>query len=431
MPFVVFVVRVPSPVNLTNKVALITGGKRIGAVVARELAARGVDVALSYARSKTEAEEAAAACARPGGRRATFARRSVAARAAARAGAVGRRHVRPPRHPDQHGVGLRAEAVRRADRRRLGRRRSTSICAPRFSARTPPRRTCASRAAGASSTSATGSPKSGRPRYHGLSAVLRRQGRHHRADRSAGARARRRQHSRQRDRARTDRRAAGHDRRRSRSRRARRRRSGAGAARCEIAKAVLALLDSDFITGETHPRRRRPAREVSQARAVCVRSVRQTAYERRTAASSTRARRSVPCDRARSRSARSPRRSAPKSTPGTQPMRPFLIRYSTIRHDDGLAVAASRRRVDATPDRFAGTRRTRRPAACPRRRRRPSSLDARVEQIAPRAQLGAERLDAVLRTFERADAAELHDRRDVARRVEQDLLRAVADHRRP
>jgi NAD(P)-dependent dehydrogenase (short-subunit alcohol dehydrogenase family) len=47
-------------VLLTAKAALITGGKRIGLVVARELAARGVDVALSYARSKAEAEEAAA-----------------------------------------------------------------------------------------------------------------------------------------------------------------------------------------------------------------------------------------------------------------------------------------------------------------------------------------------------------------------------------
>jgi NAD(P)-dependent dehydrogenase (short-subunit alcohol dehydrogenase family) len=44
---------------LENTVALITGGKRIGLVVARELAARGVDVALSYARSKAEAEQAA------------------------------------------------------------------------------------------------------------------------------------------------------------------------------------------------------------------------------------------------------------------------------------------------------------------------------------------------------------------------------------
>src|SRR5262249_38728289 len=40
-------------------VALITGGKRIGQVVAGELASRGVDVALSYARSKREADLAA------------------------------------------------------------------------------------------------------------------------------------------------------------------------------------------------------------------------------------------------------------------------------------------------------------------------------------------------------------------------------------
>ena len=46
--------------QLTDRVALITGGKRIGAVVARELALRGVDVALSYARSRAEADAAAA-----------------------------------------------------------------------------------------------------------------------------------------------------------------------------------------------------------------------------------------------------------------------------------------------------------------------------------------------------------------------------------
>jgi len=56
-------------VNLNNTVALITGGKRIGQVVARELAARGVDVAFSYARSKAEAE-AAAGIVRGAGRRA-------------------------------------------------------------------------------------------------------------------------------------------------------------------------------------------------------------------------------------------------------------------------------------------------------------------------------------------------------------------------
>jgi len=59
-------------VDLKNKVALITGGKRIGAVVARELAARGADVAFSYARSKAEAEQAAETVRAAGRRAATF-----------------------------------------------------------------------------------------------------------------------------------------------------------------------------------------------------------------------------------------------------------------------------------------------------------------------------------------------------------------------
>jgi NAD(P)-dependent dehydrogenase (short-subunit alcohol dehydrogenase family) len=46
-------------VDLKNKVALITGAKRIGATVAEELARRGVSVGLSYARSRPEAEQAA------------------------------------------------------------------------------------------------------------------------------------------------------------------------------------------------------------------------------------------------------------------------------------------------------------------------------------------------------------------------------------
>jgi len=45
-------------VDLTDRVALITGGKRIGLVVAGDLAARGVDVALGYARSQVEANRA-------------------------------------------------------------------------------------------------------------------------------------------------------------------------------------------------------------------------------------------------------------------------------------------------------------------------------------------------------------------------------------
>src|SRR6266705_444595 len=45
--------------DFTDKVALITGGKRLGAAVALALAARGTDVALSYSRSRAEADETA------------------------------------------------------------------------------------------------------------------------------------------------------------------------------------------------------------------------------------------------------------------------------------------------------------------------------------------------------------------------------------
>ncbi len=45
--------------DLRDKVALITGGKRIGAVVAAALAEQGVDVALGFSRSRGEAEHAA------------------------------------------------------------------------------------------------------------------------------------------------------------------------------------------------------------------------------------------------------------------------------------------------------------------------------------------------------------------------------------
>jgi NAD(P)-dependent dehydrogenase (short-subunit alcohol dehydrogenase family) len=56
-------------VELTNKVALITGGRRIGGVVAAQLAVRGADVVLGYARSRAEAEQAARSV-RAAGRRA-------------------------------------------------------------------------------------------------------------------------------------------------------------------------------------------------------------------------------------------------------------------------------------------------------------------------------------------------------------------------
>jgi NAD(P)-dependent dehydrogenase (short-subunit alcohol dehydrogenase family) len=55
--------------ELSGRVGLVTGGKRIGAVVATELARAGADIALVYRQSRTEAEETAAA-ARALGRRA-------------------------------------------------------------------------------------------------------------------------------------------------------------------------------------------------------------------------------------------------------------------------------------------------------------------------------------------------------------------------
>ena len=55
--------------QMRDRAVLITGGKRIGAAVAAELAARGFDVALSFNRSSAEAEQAAAAI-RATGRRA-------------------------------------------------------------------------------------------------------------------------------------------------------------------------------------------------------------------------------------------------------------------------------------------------------------------------------------------------------------------------
>ena len=57
------------PLDLKNKIALMTGGKRIGRVVAEELAKRGVDVAVCYSSSRGEADTTAAAV-RGHGRRA-------------------------------------------------------------------------------------------------------------------------------------------------------------------------------------------------------------------------------------------------------------------------------------------------------------------------------------------------------------------------
>jgi NAD(P)-dependent dehydrogenase (short-subunit alcohol dehydrogenase family) len=69
---------------LSSRVALLTGAKRIGGAVARALAARGADVVLIYQRSKGEAEEVGDAVRRVG-RRALVLQADVADPAAAAA----------------------------------------------------------------------------------------------------------------------------------------------------------------------------------------------------------------------------------------------------------------------------------------------------------------------------------------------------------
>lgn len=70
--------------TLTDRVALITGPRRIGAVVAAHLAERGCDVALAYNRSRDEAE-AAADVVRALGRRAQVFQADLSDAAACRA----------------------------------------------------------------------------------------------------------------------------------------------------------------------------------------------------------------------------------------------------------------------------------------------------------------------------------------------------------
>jgi NAD(P)-dependent dehydrogenase (short-subunit alcohol dehydrogenase family) len=66
-----------------DRAVLITGGKRIGAVVAADLARRGADVALAYNRSSSEAEETAATV-REAGRRAVVIRADLSDASACR-----------------------------------------------------------------------------------------------------------------------------------------------------------------------------------------------------------------------------------------------------------------------------------------------------------------------------------------------------------
>ena len=102
--------------DLTNRAAIITGGKRIGAAIAVELARRGMDVALSFNRSRSEAEDVAGEV-RALGRRA-FVHQADLSNSGEAAAFIDRAAAesRPPRRAAQHGVGLPIGAVR-GDRR--------------------------------------------------------------------------------------------------------------------------------------------------------------------------------------------------------------------------------------------------------------------------------------------------------------------------
>jgi NAD(P)-dependent dehydrogenase (short-subunit alcohol dehydrogenase family) len=71
-------------VHLPQRVVLITGGKRIGGEIAKACAARGADVALTFNQSRDEAEAAASAV-RAAGRRAVLVGADLADPAACRA----------------------------------------------------------------------------------------------------------------------------------------------------------------------------------------------------------------------------------------------------------------------------------------------------------------------------------------------------------
>ena len=91
--------------TLTHRVALITGGKRIGAVIARRFAEAGADVALVYNKSRDEAEDTATAI-RALGRRALTVRADLASPPdCARASGEASTSVRPASSPTACRVG--------------------------------------------------------------------------------------------------------------------------------------------------------------------------------------------------------------------------------------------------------------------------------------------------------------------------------------
>ena len=183
---------------LSGKAAIITGGRRIGAAIALALAERGMNVALSFNRSRSEAERIATDIEAAGRRALIYQADLSGRRRGADADRQGRCGPHAARRAHQHGVGLLVRPLRPDRRARLerGHRRR-----PQGGVPLRPRRRSAHAAPGRRTDHQLqrlgGAQRP--PALQGLPSLLRRQARGRRADRGAGAGARRGQHPGQRD----------------------------------------------------------------------------------------------------------------------------------------------------------------------------------------------------------------------------------------
>ena len=152
--------------ELNGRVALITGAKRIGVVVAEELARRGVDVALAYAGRARKPRRPRCACGRMGGARQSFRPIWRSPTRAARWSRARRKHSAAS---TSSSTWRRSTSSGRStnSNRPTGTQPLTWISAPRSCARRPPRRTCAQQGGGRIINFSDWVARSGRPRYLG------------------------------------------------------------------------------------------------------------------------------------------------------------------------------------------------------------------------------------------------------------------------
>ena len=133
----------------------------------------------------------------------------------------------------------------------LEQRRSTWTCAPRSYARGPRFRTCAAAGGGRIINFSDWVAASGRPRYPGYLPYYVAKAGAIALTEALALELRRRQDPRERGRSRPDRRAARHDRGGAARGRGRHAARPLGRARARSSRAVMFLVETDFVTGET------------------------------------------------------------------------------------------------------------------------------------------------------------------------------------